>query len=62
MLSHLTPSEAKVISLRFGLNGTEPTTLAEAAAALGISRQRARQLETRALARLRHLPELAELA
>ena len=62
MLSHLTPSEAKVISLRFGLNGTEPTTLAEAAAALGVSRQRARQLETRALARLRHLPELAEIA
>jgi RNA polymerase sigma factor (sigma-70 family) len=62
MLNHLTPSEAKVISLRFGLDGTEPTTLAEAAAALGISRERARQLETRALVRLRHLPELAEIA
>ena len=42
--------------------GTEPSTLAEAAAVLGISRERARQLETRTLARLRHLPELAELA
>jgi RNA polymerase primary sigma factor len=62
MLDRLTPSEAKVIRHRFGLDGTEPTTLAEAAAALGISRERARQLETRALARLRHLPELAELA
>ena len=62
MLNHLTPSQAKVISLRYGLDGTEPATLAEAAAALGISRERARQLETRALARLRHLPELAELA
>ena len=62
MLNRLTPSEAKVISLRYGLDGTEPTTLAEAGAALHISRGRARQLETRALARLRHLPELAELA
>jgi RNA polymerase sigma factor (sigma-70 family) len=62
MLNHLTPSEANVISLRYGLDGTEPTTLAEAAAAIGISRERARQLEIRALARLRHLPEPAEIA
>ena len=62
LLSHLTPSQAKVISLRYGLSGGEPVTLAEAAAALGISRERARQLEVRALGRLRHLPELAELA
>jgi len=62
MLSHLTPSQAKVISLRYGLEGTEPATLTATAAALGISRERARQLEARALARLRHLPVLAELA
>jgi RNA polymerase primary sigma factor len=62
MLNYLTPSQAKVISLRYGLGGGEPVTLAGAAAALGISRERARQLEVRALGRLRHLPELAELA
>ena len=62
MLNHLTPAQAKVISLRYGLDGTEPATLAGTAATLGISRERARQLEARALARLRHLPELAELA
>jgi RNA polymerase sigma factor (sigma-70 family) len=62
ILDHLTPSEAKVIRLRFGLDGTEPATLAEAAAALGVSRERVRQLEVRALARLRRIPELAELA
>ena len=62
MLNHLTPSQAKVISLRYGLDGTEPATLTGTAATLGISRERARQLEARALARLRHLPELAELA
>ena len=62
MLNHLTPSQAKVISLRYGLDGSEPATLTDSAAALGISRERARQLEARALSRLRHLPELAELA
>ena len=61
MLNHLTPAQAKVISLRYGLDGTEPATLTDTAATLGISRERARQLEARALARLRHLPELAEL-
>ena len=62
MLNHLTPAQAKVISLRYGLDGTEPATLTDTAATLGISRERVRQLEARALARLRHLPELAELA
>jgi RNA polymerase primary sigma factor len=62
ILSHLTPSQAKVISLRYGLGGTEPATLTDTAAALGISRERARQLEAVALARLRRLPGLAELA
>jgi RNA polymerase primary sigma factor len=62
MLNHLTPSEAKVIRVRYGLDGTEPATLTDVGARLGISRERARQLEVRALARLRHLPELAELA
>jgi RNA polymerase sigma factor (sigma-70 family) len=62
VLSRLSPPQARVISLRYGLDGTEPVTLTDAAAVLGISRERVRQLETRALARLRHLPELAELA
>ena len=46
----------------FNLSVDEAVKEAEAAAALGISRERARQLEVRALGRLRHLPELAELA
>jgi RNA polymerase primary sigma factor len=62
MLDHLTAAEARVIRLRYGLGGTEPATLAKVAEALGISRERARQLETRALFRLRRLPQLAEVA
>jgi len=62
LLGRLTPSQARVITIHYGLAGTEPATLTEAAAALHISRERARQLEARGLARLRHVPELAELA
>jgi RNA polymerase primary sigma factor len=62
MLNSLTPSQAKVIRLHYGLDGTEPATLTEAAAALGISRERTRQLGAAGLARLRRLPELRELA
>jgi DNA-directed RNA polymerase sigma subunit (sigma70/sigma32) len=62
MLDHLTPLQADVVRLRYGLDGTEPATLAAVGTAPGVSRERARQLETRALARLRHLPELAGTA
>jgi RNA polymerase primary sigma factor len=62
LLGRLTPSQAKVITLHYGLDGAEPATLTGAAAVLGISRERARQLEAKGLARLRHVPELAELA
>ena len=62
MVDRLTPSQAKVIRLCYGLDGNEPATLTDAATALGVSRERAGQLKAQALARLRHLPELAELA
>ncbi len=62
LLDHLTAAEARVIRLRYGFDGTEPATLAAVAAAIGISRERARQLEARALIRLRRLPQLAGVA
>ncbi len=62
MLEQLTALQANVIRLRYGLDGTEPATLATVAAALGVSRERVRQVEMRALARLRHLQEPAEVA
>jgi RNA polymerase primary sigma factor len=42
-----------VLELRFGLSGHEPTTLAEIGKSLGVTRERARQLEARALGDLR---------
>ena len=53
LLSELTTREADVIRLRFGLEDDIPRTLAEIGDSMGLSRERVRQIETRALLKLR---------
>ncbi len=50
----LEPDEQRVLWLRFGLDGTEPWTLSDVSRRLRMTRERVRQLEGRALAKLRH--------
>jgi RNA polymerase primary sigma factor len=50
---YLKPREAQIIILRFGLESDNPMTLREVGEELGITRERVRQLEERALRRLR---------
>jgi RNA polymerase primary sigma factor len=52
-LTHLNPRMRRVLTLRFGLDGEKPQTLEEVGAGLGITRERVRQLESRALRELR---------
>ncbi|HEY4237761.1 MAG TPA: sigma-70 family RNA polymerase sigma factor [Gaiellaceae bacterium] len=52
-LDQLNPRMRRVLSLRFGLDGESPQTLEEVGGELGITRERVRQLETRALRELR---------
>jgi len=52
-LDKLNPRMRRVLSLRFGLDGESPQTLEEVGSQLGITRERVRQLETRALRELR---------
>ena len=52
-LDQLNPRMRRVLSLRFGLDGEAPQTLEEVGGQLGITRERVRQLETRALRELR---------
>lgn len=52
-IASLPEREATVLRLRFGLAGCAPHEVAEIAAVLGVSRQRAQVIEKRALARLR---------
>ncbi len=55
MLDKLPEKERRVVELRFGLRGEEPRTLREIGEILNISRERVRQLETRALRKLRNM-------
>jgi RNA polymerase primary sigma factor len=61
-LAELPERDAQVLRLRFGLGETEPQTLGDIAATLGVSRERVRQIEAAALRRLAEMRELtAEL-
>jgi RNA polymerase primary sigma factor len=60
-LQLLNPRMQRVLSLRFGLNGESPQTLEEVGAGLGITRERVRQLESRALRELRAVAPDLEL-
>ena len=53
LLEELSPREAEVIRSRFGLEDDTPRTLAEIGEAMALSRERVRQIETRALLKLR---------
>jgi RNA polymerase primary sigma factor len=53
-LSALTPREATIMSMRFGLYDGNPHTLDEIGKALGLTRERIRQLEKQSLSKLRH--------
>ena len=58
-LDRLNPRMRHVLAHRFGLDGVSPQTLEEVGAGLGITRERVRQLEARALRELRSVaPEL----
>ena len=54
-LSHLSEQEQHVLRLRFGLEGNERHTLAEIGRLMEVSRERVRQVELKALRKLRNL-------
>jgi RNA polymerase primary sigma factor len=61
LLATLLPRERRVLELRFGLNDGHPRTLDETGRVLGITRERARQIEITALNRLRQHPTTRHL-
>lgn len=54
ILNQLTPREARILRLRYGLQDGESRTLKEVGEMFGLSRERIRQLEKEALRKLRH--------
>ena len=54
VLSTLTPREEKVLRLRYGIDDSHPRTLEEVGKEFNVTRERIRQIEAKALRKLRH--------
>ncbi len=54
VLSGLSDRESKVLEMRFGLRGAKPMTLEEVGREFGVTRERIRQIEAKALRKLKH--------
>ena len=54
VLTTLTKREAKVLNLRFGINDGSPRTLEEVGKIFNVTRERVRQIEAKALRKMRH--------
>lgn len=61
LLNTLTPREARILRLRFGLLNGKSHTLEEVGQKFGLTRERIRQIEGRALRRLRHPRRIRQL-
>ncbi len=54
VLATLSEREARVLKMRFGLGGYKPMTLEEVGREFGVTRERVRQIEAKALRKLKH--------
>jgi RNA polymerase primary sigma factor len=61
-LAQLNDREQKILKLRFGLEGSEPLTLAEIGRQINVSRERVRQLEAKAIMKLRLMSSMQHAA
>ena len=61
-ISGLTPREERILRMRFGIGGSDEHTLEEVGEIFGVTRERIRQIESRALAKLRDPAHAGRLA
>lgn len=61
VLDQLNEREKRIIQLRFGLSGEGPLTLEETGKMLGITRERVRQIQEKAITKLKAFPAIREL-
>ncbi|MDF1568809.1 MAG: sigma-70 family RNA polymerase sigma factor, partial [Spirochaetaceae bacterium] len=61
VLNQLNEREKRIIQLRYGLSGEGPLTLEETGKMLGITRERVRQIQEKAITKLKAFPAIREL-
>ena len=61
LLTGLNEQEQKVLRMRFGLDDDDPKTLEEIGKVFGVTRERIRQIEAKAIRKLRHPSRLKQL-
>jgi RNA polymerase primary sigma factor len=61
VLATLTEREREVLELRFGLKDSQPRTLEEVGRQFHVTRERIRQIEAKALKKIRHPSRIREL-
>jgi RNA polymerase primary sigma factor len=61
ILNTLKPNEAKVLRLRYGLNGGKPMSLKEVGDVCNLTKERIRQIEKRAIVRMQHPARIRRL-
>jgi RNA polymerase primary sigma factor len=61
-LAELTPREQRILRMRFGIGGSPDHTLEEVGKVFGVTRERIRQIEAKALEKLRHPSRARKLA
>ncbi len=62
VLNTLKPNEAKVLKLRYGLDGTKPMSLKEVGDVCNLTKERIRQIEKNAIVRMQHPTRMNRLA
>ena len=62
VLKTLRPNEAKVLRMRYGLNGTKPMSLKEVGDVCNLTKERIRQIEKHAIVRMQHPRRLERLS
>lgn len=61
VLGSLKPNEAKVLRLRYGLNGAKPMSLKEVGDECNLTKERIRQIEKHAIVRMQHPTRMRQL-
>jgi RNA polymerase primary sigma factor len=62
VLENLSYRERRVLELRYGIGGEHPRTLEEVGRTFNVTRERIRQIESRALKKLQNLREVQKLS